>query len=179
MSIERRDDWLTDAQGRSLAGAQVYYCTQPASTGSVPPSPLATVYSDTGGDSATNPQVTDGFGHATAYLSNTQLYTVVYVHPLFGATPVVLTDQDIGSVGGGSGLNVFAGTPSGTIDGVNRVFTLTNGGVAIANVTPVQVTVWCNFPLIQGVGFTITGNQVTFTSAPQIGDSIYAQGILP
>ena len=93
MTIVRDDRWLTDAQGRALSGAQVYWCTQPASTAAKPPSPLATVYSDLAGDALTQPVVTDGFGHAWAYLDNAVLYTVVMWHPLFGPNPVVLPDQ--------------------------------------------------------------------------------------
>jgi hypothetical protein len=179
MAIERRDDWLTDAQGRALAGAQVYYCTQPANTSVIPPSPLATVYRDIAGDAATNPQYTDGFGHAVAYLDDSVLYTMVYVHPLFGPNPVILTDQLIGGGSGGGVANTpFAGVPSGTINGTNTVFTLTNGGTPIADTTPAQVTVWCNFPLIQGLGFSVSGNQITYATAPQVDDNIWAQGLL-
>ena len=175
MAIERRDDFITDAQGRALAGALVYYCTQPANTSSLPPSPLATVYSDVAGTATTNPQVTDGFGHAVAYLNASPLYTLVYVHPLFGSNPIILPDQ---AIGGGSGYSVFSGTPIGAIDGTNRVFTLSNAGVALPNATPTQVTVWCNFPLVNGIGFTVSGNVVTFATAPQVGDTIFAQGLL-
>jgi hypothetical protein len=179
MAIERRDDWLTDAQGRALAGAQVYFCTQPATTSSIPPSPLATVHSDTSGDAATNPQITDGFGHTVAYLDDAQLYTVVFVHPLFGPYPVVLTDQVVPGPGaGGASFTPFAGVPSGTVNGTNRVFTLTNGGTPIANVTPAQVTAWVNFPLINGLGFSVAGNQITYAVAPASTDSIFAQGLL-
>jgi hypothetical protein len=133
MTIARRDDYLTDAQGRALAGAQVYYCTQPANTGSVPPGPLAVLFNGISGPPGVpNPVITDGFGHAVAYLTAGVLYTVVFVHPLF-ATPVVLTDQQVGGSGGGSGYTPFSGVPSGTIDGVNRVFPLTNNGIAIPN----------------------------------------------
>src|SRR6185437_2830835 len=109
MAIARDDRWLADAQGRALPGAQVYWCTQPASTTDNPPSPLATIYSDIGGaDPITQPVLTDGFGHAFAYMDDSILYTVVFWHPLFGSSPVVLIDQSIG--GGGSGGSTF--TPS-------------------------------------------------------------------
>lgn len=177
MAIERRDDYLTDAQGRALAGAQVYYCTQPANTSVIPPAPLATVYSDTAGDPAANPQITDGFGHAVAYLNTSQLYTVVFVHPLFGVTPVILTDQVVAGLPGAVSINTFAGPLIGTVNGVNQVFVISNGGTPIPNILPTQVTVWCNFPLVNGTGFTVSGNQVTFTTAPHVGDVLFAQGI--
>lgn len=119
MGIGRRDDYLSDAQGNALAGADVYYANQPADTTTIPPSPLATVYTDTGGTVGTNPVVTDGFGHAVAYLTDTALYTLVFVHPLFGPNPVVLTDQAVQSAANAATSNapVQASTTAGTITG--------------------------------------------------------------
>ncbi len=187
MSIARDDRWLTDAQGRAIAGAQVYWCTQPASTGSNPPSPLATIYSSiSGGTALTQPVLTDGFGHASAYMEDSVLYTVVVWSPLFGTIPVVLEDQAIGGAYSASpGVTAFAGIPTGTIDGTNTVLTLVNGSTPLTAI-PTQYTVAKNFPLIEGVGYTIalTGGvvQVTFATAPQPasggnpGDSLWAQG---
>lgn len=182
MAIARDDRYVTDALGRALAGAQVYWCNQPASTANNPPSPLATIYTGiTGGTTESQPVLTDGFGHAEAYMDDSVLYTVVIWHPLFGTLPVVLIDQAIGGGGGGGGTAVapFSGTPTGTINGTNKVFTLVNGSTPLTAI-PTQYTVWLNFPLIQGVGFTIavTGGQVqvTFANAPQPGDSLWAQG---
>src|ERR1700721_1297769 len=116
MSLARDDRYVTDAQGRALAGAQVYWCTQPASTASNPPSPLATVYTDSTGDTPiVQPALTDGFGHAYAYMNNAVLYTVVIWHPLFGQNPVVLPDQAIAGSGGGPGYTpVQASTTAST-----------------------------------------------------------------
>lgn len=179
MALGRDDRFITDALGRALAGAQVYWCQpQPASTANNPPSPLATVYADSGGTQPlTQPVLADGFGHAAVYLDATQPFTVVVWHPLFGSTPLVLPDQAAAGQSNTSGLTPFAGILQGTINGVNTVFTLTNNGTPLPNTTPPQVTVWDNFPLVQGVGFTVSGNQVTFAKAPQIGDSLYAQGL--
>ncbi len=178
MAIARDDRWLTDAQGRALAGAQVYYCTQPANTSVIPPSPLATIYSNSSGTVETNPQSTDGFGHSVAYLDNSQSYTLVFVHPLFGGSPVVLVDQTNNAGGGGGSAVPFAGVPSGAVDGINRVFSLTNLGIPLT-VNPTSVIVWDNFPLIQGLGYTITGTTITFATAPASGDSVFAQGFHP
>jgi hypothetical protein len=186
MSIIGRDDrFITDAQGRALSGAVVYYCTQPATTSTTPPSPLATVYSDTSGDAGMNPVYADGFGHSVAYLSNGQLYTVVIDHPLF-EQPYVLTDQTVPATGAGvSSLTPFAGIPIGTVDGTNRVFTLSNGGTPLAS-SPLTSTliVTLNFPLTQGLGYTVSGTTITYANAPQPAsgsvpaDTIYAQGFL-
>jgi len=174
MSIARDDRWVTDAQGRALSGAQVYYCApQPASTGANPPSPLATIYSDMNGTPQTNPVITDGFGHSVAYLTEGVLYTVAVYHPLFGPNPVVLTDQ----VASSSSFIPFEGIPAGTIDGTNHDFVLTNAGIPLTKV-PSQVTVWKNFPLIvnDANGYTLSGVTITYAVAPTSGDSLYAQG---
>lgn len=183
MAVGRDDRYVTDGLGRALSGAQVYYLTQPANTTTVPPTPLATVYSDeTGTVPLANPVITDGFGHSFAYLNNANQYTVYIAHPLFGVSPIILPDQAI--TGGNSSPSLlFAGNLLGTINGTNTVFTLTNGGVAISG-SPAQAEVWLNFPLIPGAGYTIAGNQVTFANAPQPAsggnpaDILYAQGIL-
>jgi len=184
MSLSRDDRWVADAQGNALAGAEVYWCLQPASTSVNPPSPLATVYTDSTGDTPiVQPVLTDGFGHAFAYMNPDVLYTVVIWHPLFGYNPIVLPDQSIGGGGGGgAGLTPFAGVPQGAINGTNQTFILTNGGTPIADATPSQVTAWLNIPLIQGIGFSVTGNVLTYASPPQPAsgsgpaDEIYAQG---
>lgn len=178
MAIIRRDDWLQTPQGQALSGAYVYYLTQPADTTVYPPTPLASVFSDTSGTPAANPQITDGFGHAVAYLNNGQLYTIAFYHPVLGAnSPLVLPDQSLNSTTSSAGTP-FGQIPVGAIDGTNRVFTLP--------VTPLQVTVWLNQPLIPGLGFTtaiVSGVfTITFARAPQpasggvAADAIWAQG---
>ena len=179
MAIARSDIWVTDAQGRALAGAQVYWCTQPATTDINPPSPLATIYADLSEDPLTQPVASDGFGHSYAYMYDSVLYTIVIWHPLFGSNPIVLEDQAVAGPNGSGGSYVpFAGVPSGTVNGTNRVFTLTNGGTALT-VAPAQVAAWLNFPLINGVGFTISGVTITYTTAPKTTDNIFAQGLIP
>ena len=181
MGIARRDDWLTDAQGRALAGAAVYYCNQPATTTVIPPSPLANIFSNLTSTPEANPQFTDGFGHAIAYADATVLYTIVYVHPLFGPNPVVLIDQSFGGgTGGGSGVTTFQGVPSGTINGINTVFTF-----AVPS-APKQFDVWLNIVLIPSLGYTSSWAggtlTITFAVAPQAAaggvaaDALYVQG---
>jgi hypothetical protein len=175
MAIYRRDDTVTNTLGNAIAGARVYVLQQPANVSAL--TPLAPVYSDSIGTPTTNPQVTDGYGHAVEYLNSGQLYTVVYVYP--NGTQVVYPDQFVGSASGAP--TAFAGVPTGTINGTNTVFTMVNGSTPLVAI-PTQSTVWLNVPLIQGLGYSlavVSGQvQITYANAPQTGDSPYAQGIL-
>lgn len=190
MGIARAEITTQDGLGRALAGAAVYWLLQPATVPvSQPPSPLATVYTDITGDTPlTQPILTDGFGYAYCYLDDTVLYTLAIYHPLFGTNPLVYPDQAYGGGAGGGGgttLTPFAGVPQGTVNGVNTVFTVVNGATPLT-VLPSQITVWFNFPLIQGLGYSlavVAGQlQVTFANPPQPAsggspaDALYAQG---
>lgn len=181
MSIVRRDDTVINTLGNAISGASVYYLTQPANTSTL--TPLAPVYSNTGGTAAANPQITDGTGHAVAYLNSGQLYTIVYVYP--NGTQVVYADQFVGATSGAP--TSFAGVPTGTIDGSNRVFVMVNGSTPLSAI-PTYAVVSLNVPLIPSLGYTLAlvGGQVqiTYATAPQpssggvAADSIYAQGLL-
>lgn len=176
MSILRRDDTVTNTLGNAIAGAKVYYLgPQPVDVETL--TPLLPVYGDTSGTPATNPQITDGYGHAVAYLNDGALFTCVYVYP--NGVQVVYPDQFVGSSSGAPAS--FAGVPTGTIDGINTVFTMVNGSTPLGSI-PLQSTVWRNFPLGPGFGYalSVVGGQVkiTFANAPQIGDFLYAQGLL-
>lgn len=65
-----------------------------------------------------------------------------------------------------------AGTFQQTPDGL-RVQFWTTGNIAPQ---PNTMIVWDNFPLIPGVGFTVSGYQVTFTTAPNPTDNLFWQG---
>lgn len=181
MAIFRRDDTVQNTLGNAIAGASVYVLQQPANVATL--TPLAPIYSDSTGTPTTNPQITDGYGHAVEYLSDGQLYTVVYVYP--NGMQVVYPDQFVGSASGAP--TSFAGVPTGTIDGTNTVFTMVNGSTPLTSI-PSQSTVYLNLPLIPGLGYSlaVVGGQVkiTYARAPQPtvggvpGDAIYAQGFL-
>ena len=188
MSIGRDDRFLTDALGRDLAGAQVFYLSQPASVPvDPPPSPLLPIWADIGGTiPIVQPLLTDGFGHTIAYLTEGVLFTIAMYHPLFGVNPVILRDQKLGGGGGGgSTVTPFEGIPTGAIDGSNTIFTVVNGAVPLTSF-PSQIEVWLNFPLVKGLGFSlsIVGGQlkITYANPPQPGsstvaaDAIWAQG---
>lgn len=77
--------------------------------------------------------------------------------------------------GGGSTVTVFEGVLNGTVDGSNKVFTLTNNGTNLPS-SPTQAFVWDNYLMTPGVGYTLSGIVVTFTIAPSVGDIPTAQG---
>lgn len=79
--------------------------------------------------------------------------------------------------GTGASYN-FAGPLTGTLDGVNTIFTITNGGSPIGK-TPVDIFVWDNFILAPGDGYTLgpAPGQVQFTVAPSVGDYLYSKGV--
>lgn len=181
MAIFRRDDTVQNTLGNAIAGARCYYLTQPANTSAL--TPLANVYSNATGTPTTNPQITDGYGHAAAYLNDGQLYTIVYVYP--NGTQVVYPDQFVGSSSGAP--TPFSGVPTGTIDGMNTVFTMVNGSTPLTSI-PTQSFVWKNYDLLPGLDFalSVVSSQVKITFAtppkPASGsipaDSLFAQGLL-
>jgi hypothetical protein len=167
--ILRVDRVVQTAQGQAVAGALVYFLTQPANVTTL--TPLATVFSSAGGAPGSNPQVTDGLGQIGCYLDNAPLYTVVVVSPFLDTQ--VYPDQNLGNAPATS--TTFAQAPAGAIDGTNRVFTLT--------VSPTLLVLQQNIGvLVPGVGFTtaiVLGVfTITFAIAPQPGDSLYASGIV-
>jgi hypothetical protein len=154
----RRDDTVQDALGNAISGVDVYYCTQPANTSTNPPSPLATVYSDSTGDAASNPQVTDGFGHAVAY-ATPGTYTIVYASPTIVTT--ILEDQEI--VAPNQSVAVNAEVPSGTINGTNLVFSLS----IAPNPSTSLILYVGGLVQRQGIDYTLSSNIITFTSGAQ------------
>ncbi len=95
----RKDGWVKSTLGQAIAGAQVYVCTQPANTAFAPPSPLASVFSDSGGLAPiTQPILTDGFGHYD-YYALSGFYTELVVTG--GVIQRVYPDQMVGLPGTG------------------------------------------------------------------------------
>lgn len=152
----RNDGFVKSTLGPAVPGAQIYVATQPANDASLPPSPLANIYSDPDGlVPITQPILTDGFGHYDFYvLPGT--YTIVV--GLSGQIQQIYPDQSIGtaqSVTAGSGItitnNVISLSPRTaaiqyTIDGGGSVpSTGAKGQVSI----PVACTV---------TGWVITGD---------------------
>lgn len=96
----RSDVFVKSALGPAVPGALVYVVyPQPANL-LVPPTPLASIFADSGGlVPIVQPLETDGFGHADWY-ALPGLYTVVIVNA--GKISQVYPDQSIGGVGSGS-----------------------------------------------------------------------------
>lgn len=174
MAIGRDDRTVQDALGRALAGAQVYWCQpQPAATTNNPPSPLASTYTDsTGGTVLAQPVLTDGFGHADAYLDGTQPFTVVIWHPLFGASPIVFTDQWVGQQGAATGLvPVQVSTTAGTITGAIPGSTFNLPSTPYVGSLLLQQN---GQVLTPGLGYSISGTTITVNTPLVLGDNLYA-----
>lgn len=115
----RRDDWVTDAMGNAISGANVYVCSQPATTGSIPPSPLVQIYADSAGVTPiTQPLVADGYGHTFFYVAP-GTYTIVYNSPQI--LTQVLADQTIGAGNVSFPITVAEGGTNATAAGQARI----------------------------------------------------------
>ena len=98
----RTDGWVKSSLGPAIPGAQIYVCTQPANIASVPPSPLAAIFSDPNGLVPISlPIITDGFGHYDFY-TTPGVYTLVV--GLGGVVQTVYPDQSVGGFGSGGSL---------------------------------------------------------------------------
>lgn len=107
----RFDGSIQSAVGNALDGVQIYVCTQPATTSSIPPSPLATIYSDSTGTALANPVLSDGNGNFFFYAA-TGTYTLVYYDPLQRIPTLIFPDQQVVSPGGGSVTSVALTMPT-------------------------------------------------------------------
>ena len=136
MSLIRQDFTLLTSLGTAVSGGQVYVCTQPANTGTLPPSPLASIFSDSAGDNAvTQPLITNGFGQADCYVAP-GVYTFVYFSDV--TQELVYVDQTVIST---TQAAVSTGVPTGTVNGSNVTFTLPT------TPTTVNQGVGCTMPL--------------------------------
>lgn len=100
-NVFRTDGWVKTAQGPAVPGAQIWVCLQPANISSLPPTPLANIFSDVNGlVPITQPIITDGFGHYDFYTA-AGVYTVIV--GLAGIVQQVYLDQSIGGASGTQG----------------------------------------------------------------------------
>jgi hypothetical protein len=125
---------IQSAQGPALDGVQIYVCTQPNSVPPtnppIPPSPLATLFSDsTGTTMLANPVVSDGNGNFFFYaLAGT--YTLVYYDPFLRIPTLVFPDIIVVTPGSGSVTSVGLVMPAefsvaGSPIGSSGTFTVT------------------------------------------------------
>lgn len=183
-NVFRNDGWVKSPLGSAIAGAQIYVCTQPAITMSVPPSPLASIFSDVNGlFPIAQPIATDGFGHYDFYAA-AGVYTVVVVYN--GQIQQIYPDQSLGGVSGtsgGSGGTALALQVNGVANanqlllnlvGQNNV-TVTDLGTGTINITGsvfqtngITNTYQALLNLVAGSGITLASDSagdVTITSS--------------
>jgi hypothetical protein len=116
MSLSRIDGSLRNTQGEALSGISVYVCTEPNSVPSsnppIPPSPLASIFSDLAGTQPiTQPLQTDGNGNYDFY-ATPGTYTIVYFDTENRIPTVVFPNQTVATPGGGSVSSVGLVVPS-------------------------------------------------------------------
>jgi len=172
-NLYRYDSWTKSATGPAIPGADIYVCTQPANTASAPPSPLAAIFADSGGNvPITQPLVTDGFGHVDFY-AVAGLYTIVVV--LNGVVQQVYADQSLGGVGTGTGGSLVLSTNSAqnanqlvlNLESTDGSVTLTNDSSGNTNL---KANVSTSVPFMFGPGiFTLAG--VAATASRGVTDS--------
>jgi hypothetical protein len=159
----RSDGWVKAVLGFAVAGAQVYVCTQPANTSSVPPSPLAQVYSDPAGASPiTQPIFTDGFGHYDFYAAS-GFYTVVIVNG--GNVQQVYTDQTVGLPGATSGqvTSNEGNLGIGQVVVGNNGFDIQTTGVLLSSLAPLVGPAFSGVPTAPTAA-PLTNNQQIATT---------------
>lgn len=86
-----------------------------------------------------------------------------------------LQQKQASAAPGSPGTLVSGETPTGTINGTNKTFTLASapikGAVTIAYVHPTETP---SYLLQYGVDFTVVGNVVTMINAPLTGSNLFA-----
>jgi hypothetical protein len=107
----RFDGVVRSPQGEAVPGVLVYVCTQPATTSTIPPSPLATIYADSVGTALANPVVVDGNGNFFFYAA-TGTYTILYFDPNGRVQTTVFPDQLIVTPGAGTVTSIALTMPA-------------------------------------------------------------------
>lgn len=102
---------INSAQGQALDGVEVYVLTQPTTSTAIPPTPLATIYSNSTGTVLANPVESDGLGNWFFYAA-TGTYTLVVHDPIARIPDTVFPDQQVVTQGGGSVTSVAMVMPA-------------------------------------------------------------------
>ena len=138
----RSDLWVKSVLGQAIAGASVYVCSQPTTNiTSIPPAPLATIYSDVNGLNVIPGSMiyTDGQGHASFYISGIT-YTTVVVNG--GIIQNSYPDQCPMNVGGGGGGSAITLLTNGTINISQTSLNLVSGsGISMISDASGNVTI--------------------------------------
>lgn len=174
----RIDQWIKTTQGAAVSGAHVYILSQPtspipSSEALGPPAPLATLYTDSTGQTAVpQPLVSDSFGHVEAYMAP-NLYTVVVYNN--GSLQQVYADQNVAAAGlinggglvAGTGISIVGNVISGAytagagITIVNGVISATStGGVTTLN----SLTGALNVTAGTGISVSAAGSSIQITN---------------
>jgi hypothetical protein len=113
MSAFRFDGSINSAGlGTACEGVLVYVLTQPANTTVFPPTPLASLFTDsTGVTPLANPVTTDGNGNFFFYAA-TGTYTLYYYDPFQRIPTEIFPDQAVVTQGGGSVTSVALTMPA-------------------------------------------------------------------
>jgi hypothetical protein len=163
MPLIRQDFTLLTAQGTAVSGGSIWVCSQPSNTGTLPPSPLANIFSDSAGTvPITQPLQTNGFGQADCYVAP-GVYTFVYFSDV--TQELVYTDQ---SVVNSATPAVNEVVPTGAVNGSNVTFVLPS---APTNYLQLFLNGVLQLPTTD---YTITGNTITMGLPPQTGDQLFA-----
>lgn len=111
------------------------------------------------------------------YQYNGQALTAGVGYTLSGTTVTMLVAPQPGDalyanylVAGGVSGSTISETPTGAINGTNTTFTLSYTPIAGSLLLPLN-----GLYLFPSIGYTISGNILTLITAPQTGDTLYAQ----
>ena len=115
--MNRFDGLVINAVGEAIPACEIFVCTQPNSIDpdnpSIPPSPLASLFTDsTGSTPLANPVTADGNGNFFFYATS-GIYTLVYFDPYGRIDTQVFLDQPVLTPGGGSVNSVGLTAPDG------------------------------------------------------------------
>jgi hypothetical protein len=147
--MNRFDGLIINAIGEAVPGCLVYVCNQPVTSSlnpiAVPPTPLATLYTDASGATILpNPVTADGNGNFFFY-APVGVYSLIYSDPYnrIQPNPQIFPDQQIVTPGGGSTNSVGLSAPTG--------FSVSGSPVTISGVLALAYSSdWPNGTVIAG-----------------------------
>lgn len=162
--MQRYIDNVVNTAGAAVVGATVVITTLAGAA--------ATLYAANGsGQMPNNVLTTDSAGGFTFYAPDGR-YTITVSGQ--GITTKIFSDIILNDPRMSNNE-----TPSGTINGSNKTFTLVNAPVAMAGSSALNIVgavrqggVGAFIPLVLGVDFTVSGNTVSMAIAPSVGANL-------